>query len=190
MRSGGLFVFLFVVNCGAVMAQSIDFNLSDESAEAAFIGPINGTGFGRSSYDISLLYSDKDADDNWMTGLGFTVAGEAGADAPGLEFGVGIKAYLLEVAKNDVVAIPLGGHIRYAPPRFSRFFAMVSLFYAPKIVTFNDGDDFLRTGVQLGYEILPQTDLYVGYRNVEVELKDGPDVTVDEAWHVGLKLTF
>lgn len=171
-------------------AQSLDMNLSNNTVEGVFAAPVSGTGLGRSSYDVSVLFSERDDDNNWMLGGGFTVTGEAGSDAPGLEFGVGVKAYTMEVAKYDVTAIPLGGHIRYAPPGMNRLFFKASLYWAPEIVTLYDGDQFLYITSRVGYEILPTADLYLGYRNIDVDIKNRDDVRVAESWMLGVQLTF
>lgn len=176
--------------CSGIHAQTLDFNLSNDTAEAAFAAPFASTGFGRSSFGVSVLFSDKDADNNWITGGGITVAGEAGADVPGLEFGVSVNGYIAEVAAYDLVAIPLGAQVRYTPPQFSRFFGMLAMEYAPDIVTFNDGEKLAKSVVRVGYEILPDADVYVGYRNIRVGIKNRPDVGVDEGWYLGVNLRF
>ncbi len=181
---------LVLFACSGIRAQTLDLNLSNETAEAAFSAPFASTSFGKSAYQISVLFSENNADNNWITGAGFFVSGEAGVDAPGLEFGVGVNIYLSEVENQQFAAIPLGAHVMYRPPMLNRFFAKLAFEYAPDIVTFNDGDKLLLSLVRTGYEILPNADIYVGYRNIQVGLKDGPDQTIDEGWHVGVHLSF
>jgi hypothetical protein len=182
------FVTSFI--CGGVSAQSVDLNLSNDTVEGVFSGAVGGTGMGKSRYDISVLFSEEGDDENWMAGGGFTVSGDAGSDAPGLELGVGIKAYIMEVAKYDVSAIPLGGYVRYAPPVMNRFYVLASLFWAPEIVTFYDGEEFKYGQLKFGYELLPTADFYLGYRNIDADIKNRRDEEVAEGWMAGVKLTF
>ena len=175
---------------GAIYAQSLDMNLSNDTVEGAFEAPVTGTGFGKSYYDISVIFSERDEDNNWIAGGGFTVTGDAGSDVPGLELGVGVKVYAMEVAKFDVTAIPLGGHFRYAPPGMNRLFLRGALFWAPEIVTLYDGDEFVHSSVKLGYEILPTADVYVGYRDISIDIKNRDDEKVAANWMVGVTLTF
>lgn len=181
---------LVLFSCGGIQAQTLDFNLSNETVEGTFSAPFASTGFGKSAYHISVLFSDTNADNNWMTGGGFSVFGEAGADVPGLEFGVSVNGYISEVAAADFAAIPLGAHVSYRPPQLNRFFAKLAIEYAPGIVTFNDGDKLVLSAMRMGYEILPNADLYLGYRNIRVGIEDQPNATVDEGWHVGVSLSF
>jgi len=184
--------FFGLLACSSLHAQTLDFNLSNDTAEAALFAPFASTGFGKSAYQISVLFSDKEVDNNWMVGGGFSVSGEAGTDVPGLEFGVSINAYIAEVAAYELIALPLGAHARYSPPPLSRFFGKVAVEYAPDIVTFNDADQLVLAVARLGYEILPNADVYLGYRNIQVGIKDQPnsDVTIDKGWHIGVNLTF
>ncbi len=181
---------LVLFSCGGIQAQTLDFNLSNDAVEAAFSAPFATTGFGKSAYQIGVLFSDRGDDNNWMTGGGFSVSGEAGADVPGLEFGVSVNAYIAEVANYDLAAIPLGAHIMYRPPLLNRFFAKLALEYAPDIVTFNDGDKLVLSAVRTGYEILPNADIYLGYRNIRMGIKNQSTVAIDEGWHVGVNLSF
>ncbi len=173
-----------------VHAQSLDLNLNNNAVEGTFEGAVGGTGMGKSSYDFSLLFSERRNDNNWMLGGGFTVAGDAGSDVPGLELGVSIKLYTMQVAKYDVTAIPLGGHIRYSPPAFNRFYILAQGYWAPRIVTLYDGDEFYYTGLRLAYEILPSADVYIGYRNIYVDIKNRDDERVSENGMMGIKLRF
>jgi len=175
---------------GGAGAQSLDLNLSNDAVEGTFEGAVGGTGMGKSSYDFSVLFSEREGDNNWLVGGGYTVAGDAGSDVPGLELGVSIKLYTMEVAKYDVTAIPLGGHIRYSPPTLNRFYAQVQGYWAPGIVTLYDGDEFYYAGAKFGYEVLPSADVYIGYRNIYVDIKNRDDERVSENWMVGVKLTF
>lgn len=186
------YAFFGLLASSGLYAQTLDFNLSNDTAKAALFAPVASTGFGKSAYQISVLFSDKEVDNNWMVGGGFSVSGEAGADVPGLEFGVSINAYIVEVAAYEIIAIPLGAHARYSPPSLSRFFGKLAVEYAPDIVTFNDADKLVLAMARLGYEILPNADVYLGYRNIQAGIKDQPDsdATIDEGWHIGVNLTF
>ncbi len=171
-------------------AQSLDINLNDDTVQGVLALPLPWGGFGRSSWDLGVLYHEAERDDNWLFTLGAQVQGAAGADAPGLEFGAGLKLFVADVNQKDVAAATLGIGVRYAPPAFSRFYGSLSGYYAPDIVTFNDGEDFFAGDFRFGYEILPEAELYLGYRNIEAGIKNGQDATVAEGWLVGMKILF
>lgn len=174
----------------ASFAQSLDVNLNDDTGQATVSMPLSLGGFGRSSWDAGFLYHEANNSDNWAVSLGAVVQGAAGGDAPGLEFGAGMRIYVVDTGQKDVTAVPLGLQVRYAPPAFSRFFGELDGYYAPDIVTFNDGKDFFAGQVRLGYEILPEAEIYVGYRNIEAGIKKQQDATVAEGGFLGLKIIF
>lgn len=183
-------MWFFAALSAPASAQSLDVNLNDDTVEVKVGMPLNWGGFGRSSWDVGMLYHDTDRDSNWLFTLGAQVQGAAGADAPGLEFGAGMKLFVADVNQYDVSAATLGVGLRYAPPAASRFYAALSGYYAPDIVTFSDGEDFFAGELRFGYEILPEAEIYLGYRNIEAGIKNKQDATVAEGWLVGLKILF
>lgn len=172
-------------------ATGIDINVSDESAALAVRNPIGLKIENLKNSDVELGFFYKDDPKNTMMGnLGFEVSGGAGAGAPGLDLGAGLKAYLGTFADYDVGAITLGLMARYAPPVAQRFFMSLRGNYSPNVLTFNDGDSFFEFNGRLGYEILPEVEIYAGYRNIEVELDNGAEIKPDDGWHIGFSFVF
>lgn len=168
--------------------QAIDVNLSDTSAEVEFKNPLGLNAFKRAYYDIGFLYKD-DKKNNTMGQVGFEVSGPAGSNVVGLDVGAGAKAYLASIADYDVVAVTLGLMARYAPPTANRFAMTFRANYAPDITTFNDGDNFFVRSARFGYEILPDVEIYTGYRKITAGIENRPDAKMVEGWHVGIEWT-
>lgn len=192
MRSGA---WTAVLLCAAApnlaVATSIDINVSDETAAVAVRNPVGLRMENVTRSDVEVGYFYKDDPRNTMMGhLGFEVSGGAGANAPGLDFGAGLKAYLGTFADYDVGAITFGLMARYAPPVAQRFFISLRGNYSPNVLTFNDGENFFEFNGRFGYEILPQVEIYAGYRKIEVELDNGADINPEDGWHVGLGFSF
>jgi len=183
---GGLLSFAVL----PVWGRQLDFNINSDTAQVGVQGALSLTEFGRSGFNVSVLFADRKPEDNVLFEAGLAVAGEAGTDAPGLEFGVGLSVLGGQVGSADVGALELGGGVRYAPPSYSRFFVAVGIGYAPQIVTFNDADEVLRTLVRLGYELLPEAQIYLGYREWQFELTDGTEVQGDKGGHFGVTFRF
>ena len=121
-------ICMFVSN--ALYARSLDFSLSSESAQ------IN---YGRTELGFGFLYND---DKNYLADISLLVIDEAGSKSPGLEIGVGTKFYYAyaDPSNVNVAAIGLGGQLRYRNAKAPRVIYGATLFYAPGIVTFQDGD--------------------------------------------------
>lgn len=171
-------------------AGELDLTLSDESVWVQYTQPIRYEDYGRTAVDFGLLYTESD---DWLGSLGLGVQGEVGSQAPGLEFGLGIRGYAGIVDDDyDVSAITLGLSGMYVPPSLSRLGIVAHVNYSPNITTYGDAERFTDFGLRLEYEVLPVASAYVGYRQVDVKLdrRNMSDVDVDETVFVGIRLSF
>lgn len=189
MRFSSLVIaVLTTTSAMSAQAEGIDVNLSDDVVEAQLKNSLNlGNGLNRSDYQIGFLYKD-DNRNSTMGMLGIEVHGPVAPNAPGLEVGAGVKAYLASVSEYDVGAITLGFMARYAVPAFERVTLTGRLNFAPDVTTFNDGQDFFYSSARVGYEFLSDVEIYLGYRDISVSLENGRDLAVDQGWFVGLDM--
>lgn len=173
-----------------VFAQSIDFNISKDSAQFQLIQNLKRDEIKRTDYGIGLLYAERGTEETLVGHFGIQVSGLAGIEAPGLTFGAGLEAFLVDIQEYAVSSITLHGLVRYAAPAFDRFAFTAEVFFGPSPVTFMDGKDFLMSAYRLSYEILPGTEVYAGYRKAETTIDGGPELTVEEGGRIGLRLSF
>lgn len=191
LTSAGVIVLVSAVFCvKPVIAQSLELNLGDKSAEISFQAPTGWGASGRSQFDGGMLFRDNNPEDYTLAGFGIEVVGDAGLSAPGLQFGVSIKGFYGSLSQIDVGAIAIGGLLRLAPATMPRVYFQITGRYAPNVVTFNDGENMRFTDMRIGYEILPEAEIYLGYRNAEVELESGVEETIDESGFLGLRILF
>ena len=173
----------------STIAETLDINLSDESAQFKYLQNINGTTEGRTELGFGILYND---DDNYLAEASFIITDVAGTKAPGLEVGVGPKLYLAKHDKTDLDAfsIGVGAQFRYKIPTVTRLNFTGAVFYAPGIVSFADAEDLTEIFVSIGYEVLPTADVYLGYRYINVDFDPVSDKTLDETALIGLSFSF
>lgn len=174
----------------AVSAQSIDLSLSNDTALLRYSMPISYSGSGRTDADFGLLYTEA----NDLMGMaGITMSGEAGSQVPGLDGGVGFRAYGVSIDRNnaDIGAVTIGGMLKYVPPGLNRVGLVGALNYAPNITTFGDAKSFWDFTARVEYEVLPAASVYLGYREVgaRMEISDR-DIKLDQGAHIGLKMSF
>ena len=185
-----LFIILSFTIIQSVSARSIDINLSDDAAQFKYSSLIGGTTYGRSELTYGFLFNE---DDVFLAELGLLVIDQAGSKSPGLELGVGPRAYFADTDNSsaDVAALGLGGQIRYKNLAVPRIVYTAEAFYAPSIVSFLDADSMYEFVIKLEYEILPTANVYIGYRDIEVDIKDvDQDVDLDENVMIGVKFKF
>jgi hypothetical protein len=180
-------ICIFVSN--SLYARSLDFSLSSESAQINYATLVGATNYGRTELGFGFLYND---DENYLADISLLVIDEAGSKSPGLEIGVGTKFYYAyaDPSNVNITAIGLGGQLRYRNAKAPRIIYGATLFYAPGIVTFQDGDQLFEADARIGYEILPTANIYLGYRYIVSELTNKTDLTIDDTFIIGLQYKF
>ena len=170
-------------------ADQVDVNLSNDTAFMQYASTLNYNGYGRTDMEIGALYTEAD---DVMGTFGVSMTGEAGSDVPGLNFGLTVRLYAVNLDAPDasLAAVALGGGATYKPAPESRFGVIAYLNYAPDITTFGDAENLMETGLRAEYEVLPGAAAYVGYRLIRTELVGLGDIDLDDGGHVGLRLSF
>ena len=188
-----MFRLLLVVFCSLLSSQlyarSIDINLADDAAQFKYGTLVGGTNYGRTEMEAGFLYNEND---NVLAEVGLLVIDEAGSKSPGLELGVGPKFWFGDADKPDIQisGIGLGGRLRFKAINMPRIVYGASLFFAPSIVSFIDAEQIFEYEIRIEYELLPTANVYIGYRNIEADIKNRKDVEIDESGVIGLLFKF
>ena len=188
-----MFRLLLIVLCSLLSSQlyarSIDINLADDAAQFKYNTLVGATNYGRTEMEVGFLFNE---DDNMLGEIGLLVIDEAGSKTPGLELGVGPKFWFGDADKTDVQisGIGLGGQLRYKNMNMPRVVYGAGLFFAPSIVSFIDAEQILEYDARIEYELLPTANVYLGYRNIEADIKNRKDVEIDESVILGLRFKF
>jgi len=184
-----LLVLLLIAFSSTSFARTFDINLGSDAAQFKYGSNIGATNYGRTEMQIGFLYNEDDA---YLGEIGLLVIDEAGSKTPGLELGVGPKFWFggSDEADVDISGIGLGAQLRYKNFSYPRVVYGFSLFYAPDIVSFLDSENILEYDLRVEYELLPTANVYVGYRNIEAEIKNRGDAEIDDSAFVGLRFKF
>jgi YfaZ precursor len=174
------------------MADTIDFNLRDTSAQFQYKSSMDRDALGKTEFHLGILYVNKN---NLLSDFGVLVKDELGDNAPGFSVGVGIKGLVARVrgdnpTTSNASALALGGLVRYSPPPIPRLGIVGQVYLSPSIVTFGDADRYVEIGAQMEYEVIPQSAVYLGYRRIGFGLKAKPYTILDEGFHLGVRISF
>ncbi|ROR34263.1 YfaZ family outer membrane protein [Inmirania thermothiophila] len=186
MKARHLAALLLGAAALGVRAQGLDISLSDDAVRAAYTSAVAASRLGNAQWNIGLIAND--GDDALAHG-GLEVVGDP-APGSGFTAAAGLRAYLGTAGDQDVLALGLGGRLRYVFPAANRFAIQAEAFYAPGIVSFLDSDGQSDFSIQGEYEILRTAIVYLGYRRVRSELEAHRDVDVDKGGYFGLRLIF
>ena len=163
-------------------AGSVDINLSNDTIEAKFYGNA-----GAADWTFGGLYN-RDSKDRALN-VGLLATGDSAIGNSRFEGGLGGKIYSVTVGSGDLVALALGGQVRWFPGSGS--FALATyVFYAPHVVTLVDGQRFFDAGVRAEVEVIRNSFVYVGYRQMQAELDNNVKLNVDKGGFVGLQIKF
>jgi len=160
------------------LLAEINFNsMADYSSDTTFI--ISGT----------YLYTgdDGEKDNNNLFTLSFR--GENTLQGiEGLSMALGLKT----VFADSFMALPLMIGANYALPLIdtiptTSFFA--DFAYAPSVLTFSDGETYSEFRIGADMEVISNTHIFVGYRNIDTDYSYG-DYNFNDSFYGGLKLRF
>jgi len=178
-----LIVFALLAGASvAAAAGSLDINLSNHTVETQY-----STNAGSAQMSLGGLYNDDEK--NWFVQAGLLAAGETETGGSRFDAGLGGKLYAVHVSGKDLLALGLGGQLRWFPG--NRSFAVGGYaFYAPSVVTFVDGERFSDVGLRVEIEVVKNSTLYAGYRWVKAELSNHTSPYVDKGAFVGIRIDF
>lgn len=188
----GMTVGTGLLTASQVLADSIDLNINDDSMRAVYEADMGSANKGL-ALDAGYYYNDSESasrSDADMMHVGLHVTGDNWSQSGVFNIKVGGRMIYTSLASNvDVMALGLGGEVRFSPVR--RVGIGASAYYAPRIATFLDGERYSEYGVKLDYQLLTQAFVYVGYRQINVEVENiGDKIELDDSAHLGLKLLF
>ncbi|MGB9428783.1 MAG: YfaZ family outer membrane protein [Gammaproteobacteria bacterium] len=185
LRSAGVFAALMLATFGA-QANNLDINLGGNAASINYAANLTGTGL---EGDIGYLHHTDSVD---IGSAGLMVVGNSNPAGSPLIFGIGGKLFFISPKQynGNGTVLGLGGHFKYTWPTYNRFTIGGELYYAPKIVSFNNADRYLQYGVNAGYEILRNAELYAGWRHISAAFTGTSTVTLDSTFVVGLNISF
>ena len=163
-------------------AASVDVNLSNDTIEAKFYANA-----GAADWTFGGLYN-RDTRDRALN-VGLLATGDSAIGNSRIEGGLGGKVYSVRVGSGNLVALALGGQLRWFPGNGS-FALGAYVFYAPHVVTVLDGQRFFDTGVRAEVEVIRNSFLYVGYRQMRAEFDNNVKQDVDKGGFVGLQIKF
>jgi len=170
-------------------ANDLEIALSSETAQFTVRSDSSLIGWGGADLTFGVLFND---DDDVVGQISLLQSSQASEEAP-LTFGIGLRGYVgkLDLIKKDVLALGIGGEIRYTIPDAMPMAVYLQGHFAPKITSFSDTESVTDLMLRYQVEILPQTVAFAGIRLLEVDTKTVKNYDVDDnRFHVGTRFTF
>ena len=186
-------IIVLGLTCGGfvnqLQASDLEVALSSDTAQFTFRSDSSMIGWGGADLGFSLLYND--ADD--FLGEISLMQTSAPSEQNRFTLGVGVKAYLGRIHKTDdnILALGIGGEVRYTFPGSMPMAVYLRGHIAPEITSFGDTDGIVEYVLGFQVELLPQTIAFVRLGDIEIENNNGFDYSlVDSEVFIGVRLTF
>ena len=191
MKTLRIIVLGFVFGCFTNQVQANDFEvaLSSDTAQFTFRSDSSLIGWGGADLGFGFFYNEAD---DVLAQFSLMQTRPPSKQSP-LTLGVGVKAYLgqLEVINENIMALGIGGEIRYTFPGTMPMAVYLNGYIAPDITSYSDTEAIREYTLGFQIEISPQTIAFVGVRDIEVDTTgDINNELDDDSAHVGVRLTF
>lgn len=175
---------LLLASAQSFAGGSLDLSLSNDSARLEYDATKVGSGLHVSA---SVQHNEQDGE---LIALGLHVVDVREPNSP-LYLGVGAKLFGFQNDYLDGGALGVGGFFRYQIPNVSGLSTAGYLYYAPKVVSFDDTENLTDADIRLQYGLLPTARVYMGYRYSAVDVEKYRDtIKLEEGIHFGLKVDF
>ena len=166
----------------------IEAYVSDDSLQAQYVQELRIEGFGPVEARGGVFYNE--TRDLIAVVDGLLDIGDQ-ADRRRIEVKVGTRLYgaFLNAENEDTFAVGFGGEAAFFFTSEQRSSIQLTAFYAPDILTFGIATNIQDASLRLQTRIREATDIYIGYRSLEVQTTLG-DREVDDNVHIGFRRNF
>lgn len=176
MKKTTLTAIALIVSTHAA-ASEFQLGLSDHTAEMSYLSPVNEQAIGEGSW----LY---DEDNGTLIGLGFYGVGQRDAISGKL----GGKVFYTDADGPTGHGLAVGGSIAFhASENLS---IALDIHYAPSVLSFKDVEHLGQWGGRIAYDLMDTASLFIGYRNVEVDIKNAGYVELTRGGYAGMSISF
>ena len=169
----------------SAFSQEMRVQLGNKSAKFSYLTEAFGQDFGRLELEAAALYN---TDNDSLLNLGVLVRGES-VSVP-LIVAIGARIYYANVSTYNVGAIAIGGDLLLSPESWGGLGLGINYYTAPGVVSFLDAKDVTEYGIYLSYQITPQANISLGYKNIDTDIKNVGSVNIDKGGYFGLNLSF
>jgi len=172
-------------------AATFDASIGEEAVRVGLEGELSSVFSGaKGQYDLGALWRSEDGADAFVPHVGVLLTGDTGARDAKVTAGLGVRLAYIDGENNEGGAVALGGQVDVRLPGFERVALGAYAYGAPDVTTFGDTDKYFDVGLSLGYEVIKDASVYVGWRKVQADIDGGGEIEADDGFNVGLRLNF
>ena len=168
--------------------HSIEGYVSDKALQMQYVRELRIEDVGPIEARAGVFYNEQRDLVAIIDGLMYL--GDQG-DRREIELSVGTRVFgaFLNTENEDTLGVGIGGEAEWFFNQRRRSSLKLSLFYAPDILTFGIADNIKDYGLRLQTRIREKTNVFVGYRSLEVDTHT-TSRKLDDSVNIGFRRTF
>lgn len=183
-------LLLSVATSNVFADKSIEANLSNDTAQVEFDTQLPKTA--NLYANASFIYTEEHDNHSALVGtVGFQ---GVETDNETYRAAVGARLYLYDYGNLNGAAVAVGGMFYHTIPGAQRLSAGAYAWYAPQVTSFGDTKQIYELGGRVAFRVIQNTDIFLGYRYLQVEDekygKDTFDEALEKGAHIGFRLNF
>ncbi len=181
----------FIVIPGQINANEIEAAISDAMVDFRFTSDFEQDFMGRFAFMYSEDEEGKGDSEVENTLLSYTFGTQGRRQ--NLDISLGGRLYLMDLdveGGQDGTGVGLALGFGVSAEIVPKLSVGVEAFYSPDILTGGDLDSTTDVELRLGYQVIENGSVFVGYRNLRAEFDNGDDGDVYDGGLIGMRLTF
>lgn len=174
------------LSCSAYAVDTIEGSLNNDAVKVDL-----SLDQGKYFFDLGGMYH---ADDGKYGYIGAHIEDiDTAKDYP-VQIGLGARLLAIDTeydVDNAGMAVALGGFYRYTFPKANRFSVLGSLYYAPKVLSFQNIDSVYQAEIRGEYRTLRNARVFLRYGMTHVDLEHySEDPDMNKSVGIGISTTF
>jgi hypothetical protein len=184
-----------IVTCSLAWGNSVNIDINDDTLKLGIQYFLNNSSIlnDDSNYFLTVSYLDSE-EDNSNKSTQRLITSDLKVVNPyindnGFSLGLGISVVLADnYNSKSFTATPFGLYATYTFNNDISFDGSVQ--YAPKVLTFLDGESYKFTNLKANYRVINNGYVYIGVRDITTKYKDIGDIDYDDSLFFGYKVNF
>jgi len=177
---------LALLLCNSAVAGEIDISFNSDAFRFFYIHDFASRDL---QSDFGYLYNK---DEGWVANASLYLTGFASDGENPLQAGLGGRTGVVSGDDSGQSGVPLavGGFLKYSFPSMDRLHIRGDAFIAPSILSMGDLDKYQDYSFRVGYNVMREADIYLGWRFVEGKFDNSTKAEFDDGFNIGINIRF
>ena len=186
LRQLGAGLLLTTLSLGSWAASSLEASLNNDTFQVEYDTNLPSTA--NLFVNASVMYTEEYEHDSALVGT----LGIQGVETDNSTYraAIGARLYVYDFGSLQGSALSFGGLFYHVFPGMQRLSAGGYAWYAPQVTSFGNTEQMYEFGARLAYRVIQNTDIFAGYRHLNLKHERGFNDQLEKGVNVGFRLNF